>query len=340
MKGKNWIENQMTNANIHRYYIALKPWINSIAKKLKCSPNGTFFLMTRAATAFICFALASLSLAGQPVFQVGMFSDNPKKHVPLLLPMAEYLADKMQPFGYTSGKPQIFADFDSARQAFQSGDLDILTCGLYEAAQMISSGDASPLAIKWKYGVPEYSSLIIVNSESEIYELSDLVGKTIGFEDPGSTSAYFLPYQALLKAKLPLKMSDVNNQTSNAINYRFTDSEQNSSALLLQNKIDAIALSDYDWLKSDHITSGQRSKFRIIWISDLYPRALEVVRADMPSEQIIQLEQELTSMHLHSEAQHALDNYHETVRFSYINENHLEQLQELIDLISNLEQTE
>src|SRR5882724_8873373 len=54
-------------------------------------------------------------------------------------------------------------------------------------------GAGKTLLRRWKGGQAEYQSLIITKRDGGIKQLSDLRGKTIVFEDPGSTSGYFLP---------------------------------------------------------------------------------------------------------------------------------------------------
>ena len=51
---------------------------------------------------------------------------------------------------------------------------------------------------RWKKGVEKYHSTIFVRRGEGIDSLDDLKGKMIAFEDPGSTSAYFLPKAELL----------------------------------------------------------------------------------------------------------------------------------------------
>ena len=330
----------MINTIIHRSNIALKRWNNSIAKKHKV--RWQFILPTQSKIGLLVFlgAISTYSAADEPTFQIGRFSDNPKKEIPLMQPMAKYLADKMQSFGYETGEAEVFVSFDRARDALENGGLDIMTCGLYEAAELIRTGHALPLTIKWKREMPEYSSLIIVKADSDIYELSDLIGKSLGFEDPGSSSAYFIPFSKILDQQFPIAEYNADILDPAVINFRFTGSEQNSSALLFQDKVDAIALSDYDWLRSNNIPENQRGSFRIIWISEPYPRAIEVVRSNMPSEQISYLQNELIKAHLDPAAEQIIESYHEAARFTLLKESDLQQLNELISFIEALEQAE
>ena len=288
---------------------------------------------------YFCVAILlplSLSVsADTPVFEIGKFSLDPRKQIPQIQPMADFLANQMQPFGYESGRASVFANFDSARQALSEGGLDMMTTSLYEAAQMIVEGEAVPLAVKWKNGLSEYSSLIVVNADSDIYELEDLAGKTIAFEDPGSTSAFFIPYMALQNSNLSLsEIGSGSGNQENTVSYRFTGAEQNSSVILFQNKVDAIALSDYDWLKNDHVPAAQKENFRIIWISDPYPSAMEIISTGIPTEQRAYLRNALVRLHLSEDGQKVLDEYHETSRFSRLPDEIREQLDSFTNFLA------
>src|ERR1044071_5229673 len=60
-------------------------------------------------------------------------------------------------------------------------------------------GAARLLLRAWKGGMAEYRSLILTSKQSGVTEPKELRGKIIAFEDPGSTSGYFLPKLFLFK---------------------------------------------------------------------------------------------------------------------------------------------
>lgn len=327
----------MSVTKSHKQNLALSRCKNSRAIKKKYSSYEHLLTWISCFTFFFSLLMSSAVLSDTPVFEIGKFSSNPRKQVPQIEPMADLLAEKMALFGYESGAASVFADFDSARQALRDGKLDMLTTSLFEAAQLIRGGEASPLAEKWKNGLSEYSSLIVVDKESDIYQLEDLLGKTIAFEDPGSTTAFFAPYMEIFNRGLPLTplIIGASEIDQDKVHYRFSEAEQNSSALLFQKKVDAIALSDYDWLKTDHVPSSQRENFRIIWISEPFPAALEVINSQIPAEQKAYLRNTLIRIHLSVDAEEALDQYHEASRFSRLSDSNREQLDLFIEFLNN-----
>ena len=153
-----------------------------------------------------------------------------------------------------------------------------------------------------------------MRKDSGIETLQDLAGKTIAFEDPFSTSGYLLPTRAIESAGLRLE-AEAHAQSDASLRYRFSGSEQNSSALLFRGSVDAIALSDYDWLRANHVPDNQRTQCAIIHVSEPVPRAIELVRATMPEAEKQALRSFMLRMHLNPAQENALEDYHDTGRF-------------------------
>ena len=64
-------------------------------------------------------------------------------------------------------------------------------------------GAGKPILRRWKSGMTEYQSVIVTRAGG-IKRLEDLRGKTIAFEDPGSTSGYLLAKSFLLRSGFKL----------------------------------------------------------------------------------------------------------------------------------------
>lgn len=323
----------MSITKSHVQNLASNRWQNSRVMLEFSSQAPNILIWVRHMFLVPLFITSLAAQADTPVFEIGKFSLNPSKQIPRIQPVADYLASHMEPFGYENGKASVFPDFESARQAMASGSLDTMTTSLYEAAQMIRGGQATPLAVKWKNDSSEYSSLIIVRADSDIYELQDLAGKTIAFEDYGSSSAFFIPYMTITDSGLALSHQENPDEHSNTVHYRFTGAVQNSSVLLFQNRVDAIALSDYDWLKPDHVPKQQRDNFRILWVSQPYPAAVEILNSQIPPEQRAFLRNTLIRMHLNDEGQGALNEYHESSRFSRLSDEIRTQLERFVEFL-------
>lgn len=260
------------------------------------------------------------------VFKLGKVTSNPLKQHQRLKPMADYLAEQLQ----AAKADTVFAkDIGEMQQRMLSGDVDLFTGSAYEAAMLIKSKAGEAMALKFKEGVKEYKAIIVVRKDSGIDSLDQLKGRIIAFEDPDSTSAFRVPLIELKKAGLELAESRTRPADRKVLNYRFSGSEQNSSALLYREAVDAIALSDKDWERGDNVPRFQREQFRIIHSSPAIPRAIEVVRSSMRQETKNRLQKTLLNLHKDTDNSGIMKAYHKTSEFGSVSGETLGYLQEL-----------
>src|SRR5215472_16801615 len=106
-------------------------------------------------------------------------------------------------------------------------------------------GVATLLVRRWKGGMADYRSLLFTNKESGATRVEDLRGKIIAFEDPGSTSGYFLPKLFLLKKGFSLsEQASLGSKVSpRDIGYIFANTSNDVINLVLQQKVSAGAFS-------------------------------------------------------------------------------------------------
>ena len=99
---------------------------------------------------------------------------------------------------------------------------------------------------EWKKGVSSYRGIIIVSKESGISELSNLRGRKIAFEDPGSTSGFLLPYAALVNGGLTLRRvtSPRSTVATGEIGYVFAEEELNIAGWVVRGIVAAGAMSE------------------------------------------------------------------------------------------------
>lgn len=115
-------------------------------------------------------------------------------------------------------------------------------------------GAAVLLVRRWKSGMAEYRSLIFSKKDNAISRLEDLRGKMIAFEDPGSTSGYFLPKVLLLKKgfKLTEKPRPDANVGPKEIGYVFASQGKKSYGARFRetSRSESRALLSDVWLQS------------------------------------------------------------------------------------------
>ncbi len=249
---------------------------------------------------------------------LGKVSNNPSKHYRNLKPMVNYVAERMADLGVKEGKVLMAKDDQHMLQLLKSGQVDWVTETLMATALYQHYAMAEPLVKKWKKGVPSYSAIIATRKDSGLNSLDALMGKRIAFEDPGSTSAYFLPAYALLKNGLQLnKLDHLHGPVGrDKVSYIFSQQEINSATWLHKGLVDAAAFSNLDWQNEGHVPRKMREDMQIIFRSEPLPRALESVNPQLREDRKQRLKTILLEAHANADAKGALRAYQKTSRFS------------------------
>ena len=178
-------------------------------------------------------------------------------------------------------------------------------------------GAAVLLLRRWKSGMAEYRSLIFSKQGGETSHLEQLRGKMIVFEDPGSTSGYFLPKVLLLRKgfKLTEKHRLDAKVGAKEIGYVFASTDGNVVNLVLSNRVAAGAFSNDDYGAVDE---KQKAEIAILAQTDLFPRHLVSVRKDLDSTVKTRLKETLLSMNQDDEGRKIMQQTDNTTRFDLL----------------------
>lgn len=178
-------------------------------------------------------------------------------------------------------------------------------------------GVGRTLLRRWKGGQAEYQSLIITKREGGIKQLSDLRGKSIVFEDPGSTSGYLLPKIFLSRRGFKLvQRRDYDPFASpNEITYFFVYSQRRLIESVLAQQAAAGAISDDDYAGLD---KKEKAEITVLDQTEKLSRHLVSVRSDLPPLWINRLEKVLLSMHDDEDGRGVLYKIDQTTKFDRI----------------------
>ena len=170
---------------------------------------------------------------------------------------------------------------------------------------------------RWKAGQAEYQSLIITKREGGIKQLSDLRGKSIVFEDPGSTSGYLLPKIFLSRRGFKLvQRRDYDPFASpDEITYFFVYSQRRLLESVLAQQAAAGAISDDDYAGLD---KKEKAEITVLDQTEKLSRHLVSVRSDLPPLWINRLEKVLLSMHDDEDGRRVLYKIDQTTKFDRI----------------------
>jgi len=178
-------------------------------------------------------------------------------------------------------------------------------------------GVGKTLLRRWKGGQAEYQGLILSKREAGIKQLADLRGKSIVFEDPGSTSGYLLPKIFLLRKgfKLVEKREYDPFASPDEIVYFFARSQRRLLQWLLTGQAAAAAMSDEDYAALD---KKDKAEIAVLDQTEKLARHLVSVRSDFPPLWMNSLEKVLLSMHEDEDGRRVLSRIDQTTKFDRI----------------------
>lgn len=127
---------------------------------------------------------------------------------------------------------------------------------------------------------PGIRSQIVVPKDSPIQSLQDLQGKDVGFVSPDGFTGYWLPLDALLRAKVK-------------VNVIFTGNQEASSAQLRVNKLAAAGVNS-----SVMARYGRRESFeyRALWTSEIYQDLCIMASPKVPADKVAAVRTALVDM--------------------------------------------
>jgi len=134
-------------------------------------------------------------------------------------------------------------------------------------------------------------SQIVVPVDSPIQSLQDLSGKDVAFVTPDGFTGYWLPYDALLRAKVN-------------VNVVFTGNQEASSAQLRVNKVAAAGVNS-----SVMARYGRRESFdyRALWTSEVYQDLCIMANPKMPPDKVSAVRAALINMVKDPEGRNVLE---------------------------------
>ncbi len=257
-------------------------------------------------------------LLPEQIFTLGDISSDPAETIESFSPLANHLASELSEFGIQEGSVVVAPDLSTMLEYLESGVVDLYFDSPFPALTAYEEINAMPLARRWKGGVGEYHTVIVVHQDSGITDIEGLAGALIAFEEPVSTSGYFLPAAFLVGEGYQLIETDLNASVDpDEIGYVFAGSEENILAWVLEGKTAGATLQSDAY---DELDPEMKSQLVVIARTSTVPRHIAVSSPGMDAEMQQQLAELLTSMHTTSEGQALLETFEETTQFDALPE--------------------
>jgi phosphonate transport system substrate-binding protein len=281
-------------------------------------------------TVIVCslFSISTRAVAKSPLRDetviLGIISSNPQKAFKRAQPFADYLAKSLSKHGIKTGQVVVSRDSRQMARWMKNGQVDLVSETVFAAQELMQYSGAELLARRWKSGVAMYHSIFFSKINSGVNTLDDLRGKTVVFEDKGSTSAFLVPAGILLEQGYDLYelSSPRDTPPENKIGYFFSDEysksggETNMINWVHRNLVASAAFSNLDWEKE--IPEQVKQQLQVFHTSQVIPRSLVLARPNLPFELKQNILAVLLSAHENEEGQQALKVYKKTKKFDAI----------------------
>jgi phosphonate transport system substrate-binding protein len=243
---------------------------------------------------------AQSQIVGEPIVNtvtLGIVSEQPGRRMQDYRDFVRYVAERLSSSFDMTGNVVVARTPLQLATFINEKKIDFYMESPYPTFVINEATGAKLLLRRWKGGRAEYRSLIFTSKNDGIKRIEDLLGKTIAFEDPGSTTGYFLPKTLFHRRGFKLTEKPSFNATVSAkeIGYLFAHGyEQNVRNWVLLRKVAAGAFSDEDLDDVDH---RQKNEITILAETESLPRHIVSVRKDMDLALVSRLKDILLTMH-------------------------------------------
>ena len=243
-----------------------------------------------------------------------VYQSAPERVAEHFRPLVEYAARKLAPTGEIKSTVIVADNNPRLIELVERAQVDFYLESPFPTYLINRTGTGRLLLRRWKGGMSEYRGVIFTSKTSRITRLEDLRGKMIAFEDPGSTSGYFLPKLLLFEKRFGVvEKPDLSAKVlGSEIGYIFASSEKNVVKLVREEKVAAGAISNDDYASLDEASKG---RLAILVESGSVPRHLVSVHRNLPEAVIKRLKEILLSMHQDDEGQKILKQTDGTTKF-------------------------
>ena len=281
--------------------------------------------------------LLSTSAAAGPLV-IGRVYATPSKAYTEVKPIVDYVANHLGDLGITEGAVLVAKDRQEMMTFLKEGKVDWTTDSVISSLIYAEKTGADVLLRRWAAGVPTYYSVMFARKDGGVNSLKDLKGRKIAFENPGSTSSFYIPVATLMKAGLDLSelSSPREKALPNKVGYTFAGDELSITTWVHRNLVDAGAYHNQNWEALETNPDAMKNNLKIFYQSKPFPRMVEVVRKNLDPKIKARLKEVLLKAHEDPAAQEALKAYNKTGRFDEFRGEALAELDEARGLLKYL----
>jgi len=256
--------------------------------------------------------ILSFSTTAETLY-LGTIGDDPKDEIEEYSNLAIYLQDKLKGSVITNVKTSVASNSTKMSQLIKEKKVHLYIDSPFPSIVVSNDTGSTIFLRRWKKGKEKYRSVVFSRIDSTINTIGDMKGKMMAFEEPFSTSAYFLPKATLSSQGLDLvELEEGEAVPVGKTGYRFSDDDKNTMTWVLRKKIPIGAMSESSYYK----LSKKRAKdLHIITHSIWVPRHVVSYAPDMDEALIEKIKNILKDMHNNEQGQKALLAFSKTTKF-------------------------
>ncbi len=265
--------------------------------------------------------------SAESAFHLGIINERPDRPSDALKQYARlhsYLRQRLERDHIQVGDLVIAHHLNDMTRLIGRGEVDALIEGVMPTLSIQRrTRSLSPALLVWRKGQRHYHTVFFVRQDSPIDSLLALRGKTIAFESPRSTSAYFVPLATLRAEGLTVSAAEEDRLAPNTVRYVLAGSELNQAYWVSAGRADAGAFNNGDW---DRVPESVRRDLRVIHRTRSLLRWL-VSFSDALDPQIrAAVTDALLDMHQNPEGRAALEEAEQIARFEVLTDEDRENL--------------
>lgn len=266
----------------------------------------------------LCFLVGALLLLPQgawakPIY-IGSVHKEPMAEIQKFLPLAQYLGKQLQAERSGQGGVVVAESIPEMAAFLREGKVDLYIDSPYPSLAVGRLSGSKFLLRRWKKGVGEYHAVIFARKDSGISRLEDLKGKLIAFEEPFSSTGYFLPKLIMVQKGLKLALKkDASDPVGPAeVGYIFSLADENTMGWVLRGRAMAGAIDDQNYKKA---AKGNLGSLKIVAKTFSIPRQVVSYRSDLPLKIVARIKEILLTMDQSEDGRKTLQDFENTTKF-------------------------
>ena len=256
--------------------------------------------------------LCTFTLNAQTLY-LGSIGDDPDEEIKEFNSLAVYLQKHLSGAGIDSVKTTVASNTKEMVSLISKQKVHLYIDSPFPSILAEQNAGSTIFLRRWKKGVAEYRSVVFARKDSGIDSLEKLKGEIIAFEDPFSTSSYFLPKATLLEKGLKLKEVSLGDTVQDdTTGYLFSDDDRNTMLWVVRKKVQVGAMNEASYKK---LAKKRLKDLQIIESSIYVPRHVVSYAPGMNAELVKAIAEVLKHMHDTEEGRAALMKFSKTARF-------------------------